>query len=189
MADILFVTDEDIKKRTPMGGNVDTDKYLQSIFHVQQGELLCILGEDLYNIIEDLIRQGTIGDAGNEKYNLLVTGVMRDFLVFFAAADYALLANYTIGNGGVSSYQPDNGNPVSTDEILRLTDRLEQKGRMYGQQMLQVLSGNKDVYDGTSYVTLSFPEWEGPCDNSVFFGWETGGSLGCGGTTNYGWDF
>lgn len=164
MATNLFITVEDVKKRTNMGGNVDTDKYVQSIYHVQQTQLLPIIGQDLYDRIDTELN-GVI----SPEVTTLLAGSMRDVLANYAASDYALLSNYTMANGGTSSYTPDNGFSVSTDEIIRLTERLEDKAKFYGQQLIKFLKDNKSDY----------PEWKGSNTDSNYFGWVMGDGGNC----------
>ena len=163
MANTLFINTEDVKKRSPMGGNVDSDKYIQSIYHVQQTQLKPIIGDDLYEAIKVAIDDYDDGNGTPipARIDALLSGSMRDFIVMYAVSDYALLSNYTMDNGGTTTYLPTNGNAVSTDEIIRLTERLEDKGKFYGQQLIAYLKDNKSTY----------PEWKGSKTSSNFFGW------------------
>lgn len=164
MATNLFITVEDVKLRTNMGGNVDSDKYVQSIYHVQQTQLLPIIGQDLYDRIDTEL-DGTPSAA----ITTLLGGSMRDVIANYAASDYALLSNYTMDNGSTSSYTPSNGFTVSTDEVIRLTERLEDKAKFYGQQLIQFLKDNNSDY----------PEWEGSDTMSNYFGWVMGDGGTC----------
>ena len=153
----LFIGAEDIKKRSPMGGNVDTDKYLQSVALVQSTELKPILGEALMKRITDEIVAANV----SADIELLLDLYIKDFLVNYAVADYALTANYQLTNGGISTYQPDNGSFVGTDEVIRLTNKLENKAKHYGQVMIEFLGDNRALY----------PEWTGSSTDSNFHSW------------------
>lgn len=169
MAQILFITAEDIKKRSPMGGNVDTDKYLQSVAAAQSTELLPILGSDLMDRIKLEIET-----VITPEITILLDDYIKDFLVNATVSLYALTANYQLTNGGISTYRPDNGNVVSTDEVIRLTNQMDQYRNHYGQLLIKFLSDNRGDY----------PEWKGSSTNSNFHGWQIGYVGNCNGLSD-----
>lgn len=170
MANILFVTTEDIKQLSPIGGNVDSDKYLESIDFVQVSELTPILGVDLMNEITTQIENIDTTPITPEIQTLLDNHIKK-FLVNFAAGDYLLTNNYTVANGGTSTYQPDNGFPVSAVDNVIFTNKLERKAKLYGQNMITFLQEN----------VADYPKWNGSTTNSNFWNWEFGpGEDSCG---------
>lgn len=165
MARVLLISIEDVKKITPVSGNLDSDFYNESIFHVQLSELIPIIGRPLYDkLIADVIAASLTG-----VYLTLVDDYIKYFLSYWAASDYALLSNYKMSNGGTSTYQPDNASANSTDEVIRLTERLESKGKFYGQQMIDYLIANKS----------DFPEYTLTTTSSNFRGWVMGDDETC----------
>lgn len=160
MANTIFINIEDVKKRSPMGGNVDTDKYVQSIYHVQRTQLLPIIGEDLYQEIKTAV-DASPGTAIPVLIQTLLDGPMKDLIVNYTVADFTLTGNYNITNGGINTYSPDNGFSSSTDEVIRATERLEDKAKFYGQELITFLNDNQSDY----------PSWVGSTTSSNFFGW------------------
>ena len=79
MATALFIKREDIVRQTALGGNVDTDKFIQFIKIAQEIHIQNYLGTKLYDKISDDIIAGTLTGG----YLTLATPVGIFFLIFF----------------------------------------------------------------------------------------------------------
>jgi hypothetical protein len=110
---ILLITFEDLTTSTPIGGNVDTDKYNYCIEDAQNSKLKELLGDTLYLKIEtDYDNNDLTGD-----YLILYNEFVKPILIHQSAIEYLGVASYQIANGGVYKHQPANGNPVETKDI------------------------------------------------------------------------
>lgn len=158
MAKALFISRKEIVSQTVIGGAVDTDKFIQNIKLVQDIYLLNIIGQDLLTRLEtDVINSTLTGD-----YLTLVTDYIKPYLVYMAASDYILEAWATVGNGGISQYDPDNGTAVSYTDATRLSTNVGNKGEHYGKRLLDYLKDNKSL----------FTEYERSSTDSYFYGWQ-----------------
>ena len=87
MATALFIKREDLVRSTALGGNVDTDKFIQWIKVAQEIHIQNYLGTDLYNKISADIIAGTL--AGN--YLSLVNTYIQPMLIHFAMMELSLI--------------------------------------------------------------------------------------------------
>jgi hypothetical protein len=165
MATALLITREDLVQITVVGGNVDSDKYLQNIKFAQDAKLRNIIGDDLLDKLEaDVIAGSLTGD-----YLTFVNKYVKNYLTYAAASDYIITAAYDVTNGGVNRYSPDNGTQATVEEINLLTEKTEDKANHYGQAMIKYLDKNKSL----------FPEYTGSSTDSNFNGWQLDSSYGC----------
>ena len=80
MATALFIKREDIVRNTALGGNVDTDKFIQFIKVAQEIHVQNYLGSRLYDKISSDIIAGTL--SGN--YLSLVNTYIQPMLIHFS---------------------------------------------------------------------------------------------------------
>jgi hypothetical protein len=88
MAKALFITTNDLRRKSLVGGSVDADKFIQFIevsqdihevsqdIHIQN-----YLGTSLYDKISTLITGGTIDDAANAAYKTLLNDYITPMLI------------------------------------------------------------------------------------------------------------
>jgi len=76
MAKALFINRNDLVNKTPLGGNVDADKFLQFVEIAQETHIQNYLGTKLYDKISADIVAGTL--AGD--YADLVTNYVKPML-------------------------------------------------------------------------------------------------------------
>ena len=158
MAKALLITRKDVVSQTAINGNVDTDKFIQNIRYAQDAKLRPIIGDDLLAKLEADIIAGTL--AGD--YLALVNDQIKDYLTYSAASDYIALAAYSVDNGGINRYLPNNGTTADSNEIERLIAITENKAEFYGQRLIKYLDENKS----------KFPEYKGSSTDSYFIGWQ-----------------
>lgn len=165
MATALLITRQDIVQFTVLGGNVDSDKFLQNIKYAQDANLRTIVGDDLLEKLESDVIDGSLtGD-----YLTLVNKYIKNYLTYSAASDYILTAGINVTNGGVTSYAPDNGNQASTEQVNILVSQIDNKTNHYGQRLIKYLKDNKSL----------FPEYKGSNTTSTFNGWLLDDNYGC----------
>lgn len=145
MARGLFITRKDIVRRTPLGGNVDTDKYFNMAYEVQEIQLQGILGTQLYRKLETDVINSTL--TGN--YLTLVNTYIKDFVCWYTLAELVPFLSFSIVNGGVVQHEPENGTSASFDEVLSLEARAKNKAEHHGRRMYDYLCANNSL----------FPEW------------------------------
>ena len=118
MSKALFISRNDLVNKTPLGGNVDADKFLQFVEIAQETHIQNFLGTELYDKISTDINAGTL--AGN--YLSLITDYVKPMLVHYAMSEYLPFLSYMSFNASAmfpEYYTNSNGdiNP-SKDENL-----------------------------------------------------------------------
>ena len=88
----LFITTDDLRRKSIIGGAVDADKFIQFIEVAQDIHIQNYLGTKLYDKISSLIVNDTIDDAGNADYKTLLNDYLTLMLIWFAQSDYYMFA-------------------------------------------------------------------------------------------------
>lgn len=145
MAKVLFLTNKDIKTRTPLGGNVDTDKFQNFIRVTQDINLQGMLGTRLYVKLQNDVINSTL--TGN--YKTLVDDYIKDFIAWYSLAEYMPFAGFTINNGGVFSHESENSVAATRGDINALAQMCRDKSEHYGRRLYDYLCANNSL----------FPEW------------------------------
>jgi hypothetical protein len=154
MATALFIKREDLVRSTALGGNVDTDKFIQWIKVAQEIHIQNYLGTDLYNKISSDIIASTL--SGN--YLTLVNTYIQPMLIHFAMMEYLPFAAYTIANGGVFKHNSENSTGVEKGEVDYLVEKERKIAEYYTQRFVDYMSFNQDL----------FPEYNSNTNNDIY---------------------
>ena len=154
MATALFIKREDLVRSTALGGNVDTDKFIQWIKVAQEIHIQNYLGTDLYNKISSDIIASTL--SGN--YLTLVNTYIQPMLIHFAMMEYLPFAAYTIANGGVFKHNSENSTGVEKGEVDYLVEKERKIAEYYTQRLVDYMSFNQDL----------FPEYNSNTNNDIY---------------------
>ena len=154
MPTALFIKREDLVRNTALGGNVDTDKFIQFIKIAQEIHVQNYLGTKLYNkISEDIIADTLTGD-----YLALVNTYVQPILIHFAMMEYLPFAAYTIGNGGVYKHQSENSTTVEKNEVDYLVEKERKIAEYYVQRFV----------DYMSFHQSNFPEYNSNTNEDIY---------------------
>ena len=115
--------------------------------------------------IEDEIMASTLADP----YETLLNTYIKPFLTHAAASDYISTAGIRVDNGGISTYQPDNGNAANSDAIVNLTKIVDNRANAYGLELTKYLKDNQSL----------FTEYKASTVSGVYFGWQLNSNNGC----------
>ena len=154
MATALFIKREDLVRSTALGGNVDTDKFIQWIKVAQEIHIQNYLGTDLYNKISSDI----IASALSGNYLTLVNTYIQPMLIHFAMMEYLPFAAYTIANGGVFKHNSENSTSVEKGEVDFLIEKERKIAEYYTQRFVDYMSFNQDL----------FPEYNSNTNNDIY---------------------
>jgi len=131
----LLIKAEDITKNTPMGGNIDVNKYLFVIKDSQQFVIKPILGTKLYDkIITDYEGDTLAGD-----YLILVNDYIKPILVASVFAEFIPVHAFMISNGGISKFAPENSQPATKNEVDYLAQTQRNKASVYIERLEKFL--------------------------------------------------
>jgi len=160
----ILITRNDLVKLTVLGGNVDTDKFIQFIKIAQDIHIQGYLGTRLLTRIQDDIIAGTL----TTPYAELLEKYIKPMLIHFAMVEYIPFAAYTIANKGVFKHNSETGDSVEKNEVDFLVSKERSIANSYVQRFL----------DHMAFYSSSFPEYnecsngdQYPTRNNFFTGW------------------
>lgn len=154
----LLIRPSEITQFTPMGGNVDIDKYTPCIFDVQVMVIEPLLGKKLYDKILSEFEANTL----TGKYLELYDDYLKPILRHQVFAEYVEIGSYTVANAGIFKHQPENSEVVSKGEVQFLAQTARTKAQTYIERAERWLRGS------------GISEYSGNCgggDVKVSMGW------------------
>ena len=162
----LFISVTDLKKKSIIDGNVDSDKIVQYIEIAQDIHIRNYLGTDLYNKIQDDIEASSLtGD-----YLTLVTDYVKPMLVHWAMVEYLPFAAYSIANKGVFKHSSENASNVEKEEIDFLIEKERNVAQYYTDRFVDYMSFNASS-KFPEYYTNSNDDVYPDKDANSFSGW------------------
>lgn len=123
----LLIRPSEITEFTPMGGNVDEDKYLPCVFDVQVTVIEPLLGEALFDKVLEDFADNSLTGLYLELYNTYLTPILRH-QVF---AEYIEIGAYMVTNAGIFKNQPDNAVVAEKSEIQYFAQTHRSKAQLY----------------------------------------------------------
>ena len=164
----LFITTDDLRRKSIIVGAVDADKCIQFIEVAQDIHIQNYLGTKLYDKISSLIVNDTIDDAGNAVYKTLLNDYLTPMLIWFAQSDYYMFASYQVSNGGVFRHRSESSETPSMQEIKSLVDSSRDKAEFYVRRFLDYMDNNNNSYPEYNDVN---EDGMYPDKNENFNGW------------------
>lgn len=164
----LFITTDDLRRKSIIGGAVDADKFIQFIEVAQDIHIQNYLGTKLYNKISTLIVNDTIDDSSNAVYKTLLNDYLTPMLIWFAQSDYYMFASYQVSNGGVFRHRSESSETPSMQEIKSLVDSSRDKAEFYVRRFLDYMDNNNNSYPEYNDVN---EDGMYPDKNENFNGW------------------
>ena len=135
----LWIKREDLVRQTALGGNVDTDKFIQFIKIAQEIHIQNYTGTKLYDKISDDIIAGTLANP----YLALVNDYLQPMLIHYAMVEYLPFAAYTIANGGVYKHTSENSTSVEKNEVDFLVEKERNIAQYYTDRFITYMSYNQ----------------------------------------------
>lgn len=142
----LFITINDLKRKSIIDGNVDADKLIQFIEVAQDTHIQNYLGGLLYEKLQALILAGTIDDAGNSNYKLLLDDYIKPMLTWFTQSSYLPFAMYQISNGGVFKHRSENSETISLEEMRMMLAKVTETAEFYTRRFVDYMNYNSTLY-------------------------------------------
>jgi hypothetical protein len=164
MAEALLITRDDLVRLTALGGNVDTDKFIQFVKIAQDIYIQNYLGTNLLNRFKTDIENNTLASP----YLELLETYVKPMLIHWAMVEYLPFAAYTIANKGMYKHNSENATNVEKNEV----DYLVEKERSIAQHYTQRFIDYMGTYSATfpEYNDNSSPDMF-PDTNNFFRGW------------------
>lgn len=127
MAELLFVTPQEMTSSTILSGNTDTDKYLFCILNTQLTTIEPLLGTELYDKIISDIEAETLTGLYLELYTDFIKPITKNE----ALAQYIEIASYMVDNAGIYKRSGENVEVVDKDEVQYLSGKYKSLAQMY----------------------------------------------------------
>lgn len=115
----LFITLEELKRKSIFDGNLDPDKMIQFVEVAQDTNIQMQLGTKLY----EKIQADIIADTLTGNYLSLVNEYIKPMLIWYSQVAFIPFAAYQIANGGIFKHNSENATSVEPDEINMLVNK------------------------------------------------------------------
>jgi len=135
---VLLISDEILKDRTAVHGNIDAKLLYPEIKTAQDMYIHPILGTALYNKIINEVDAGTI--AGT--YKSLLDDYIIDCLLYYVLAGLPEALSYQFWNKGVVRKQGDSTELPSMSELIDLSNRYRIRADFYADRLNKYLKQN-----------------------------------------------
>lgn len=130
MSQLLILT-TDLTTSTPLGGNIDIDRYTFCIIDAQNSKVKEILGDTLYTKIEKDFAVNSLSGI----YLTLYDEFVKPIIVHQSAVEYLTIGSFQVSNGGIYKHTPANGTPVEMSDVKYIIDAQRLKVEMYVERL------------------------------------------------------
>lgn len=166
MAELLFITPEEMTETTIIGGNVDIDKYTMCILNTQVRVIEPLIGSLLYEkIISDLEGTGLTG-----LYITLFEKYIKPITKYESCANYISISPYTLTNGGLYKNAPENAQIVDKKETDALSEGYSSIAQTYINRFNKWIELNKESIPEYVYMQDGVDADKINVNNGWFFG-------------------
>lgn len=142
---ILFISRNDIIRRSPLGGNVDPEKIIPFVKTAQDKYIWIILGSKLYFFFQDLIEANTV--AAFPDYADLLDYYIKDCLVHYSMVEAIPFMPYSMVNAGVlKDVNWHQATAPDKKEIDFLLQKELQTAQFYAERLVTHLIANVNLY-------------------------------------------
>ena len=139
---ILFISRNDIIRRSPVGGNIDPEKLVPFIKTAQDKYIWIMLGSVLYYYLQDEIAANTL----SAPYTVLMEEYIKDVLVHYSVVEALPFLSYTIANAGIFKNLPENTEAPTKQDIDFLLQKELQTAQFYAERLVTYLIANNTLY-------------------------------------------
>jgi len=142
MAYILLISEQKLKESTAIAQNLDTEILLPYVRQAQKLYVESKLGTKLTDKLKDLVKNGTLGNVGNENYKTLVDDYIGDMLPNWAFYHAVPFLRFKVENGNIYSKTSETGNSLTTEESQHLREEIRNTSEYYTERMIDYVRQN-----------------------------------------------
>ena len=142
MAYILLISEQKLKDSTAIAQNLDTEILLPYVRQAQKLYVESKLGTKLTDKLKDLVKNGTLGNVGNENYKTLVDDYIGDMLPNWAFYHAVPFLRFKVENGNIYSKTSETGNSLTTEESQHLREEIRNTAEYYSERMIDYVRQN-----------------------------------------------
>lgn len=150
---IILITDSELIKGSPLGGNISIAKYRNVIEEVQTFTIEPILGTLLYEKIRTDYDAATITGL----YNTILVNYVQPIIINMVTAEYVIISRLLINNAGVHIRTPEDMQPASHSEVSSFSSRYSAKAEIYEERLQRFLQDqNSNIAEYTYNQTNQY---------------------------------
>lgn len=142
MSQVLFISEDKLKERTGVNGNLDAEKIRPIILKAQDKRIHPMLGTDLYEACKTKIAGSTL--TGN--YATLINDYVEPVLAHLTLVEGLNYWSAEIRNGGVFRRTTSDATSLNRDEIALLQSKALEDAQFYKQRLLDYLCHNSSLF-------------------------------------------
>lgn len=164
MAKALFISTDDVKRKSILKGNLDVDNFIQYIEVAQDTHILSFLGTDLY----DKISADIIADTLTGNYLTLTTNYIKPMLIHWSVVESLPFLASTVDNVGITKRSSENSEVASKEDVDFMIEKARQIASNYTDRFIDYICANSDLFP--EYSTNSDGDVKPETDTN-FTGW------------------
>ena len=151
MAEVLFITQNDIKNNTIINGSVDPDKFLQFVIIAQQIHIQNFLGTRLYERLQNYInangsQNGNFTGQDTDPEKILLDQHVKNMTIYWAMVEYIGVGAFSISNKGVLRHTSETAELASKDDLDYLTTKYRDLAQYYTDRFINFIIYKQTVY-------------------------------------------
>lgn len=139
---VLFISRNDIIKRSYIGGNIDPEKIIPFVKTAQDKYILLATGTVLYRKLQNDVEAGTL----TAPYTDLIQLYIVDTLVHYSVCEALPYLAYTIDNGSIFKHLSEQSASPSKNDIDFLLQKELQTAQFYAERLVTYLIANNQIY-------------------------------------------
>lgn len=143
---VYLISETSFKDYTIASQNIDPKFFRSIIKMVQDRYIHPICGSALYNKIQDLIQNNTIGQAGNIVYKTLLDDYLTDVLFNYVLAELPMSMQFKYVNKGVLKRTSENSDQPDFNELTSVMDFYKGYAEWYAERAINYLCANSILY-------------------------------------------
>lgn len=164
MAKALFISTDDVKRKSILKGNLDVDNFIQYIEVAQDTHILSFLGTDLYDKISaDIIASSLTG-----VYLTLTTDYIKPMLIHWSVVEALPFLASTVDNVGITKRSSENSEVTSKEDVDFMIEKARQIASNYTDRFIAYICENSTSFP--EYSTNSGSDVKPETDTN-FTGW------------------
>jgi hypothetical protein len=140
---VLFISRNDLVKRTPIGGDVDSDKLIPFVKTAQDKYILMALGTVLYGYLQAQVAAGTVTGV----YKILMDDYITDCLVHYTFVEALPYLAYQFDNTGITkNVNGEQGSSPSKVDIDYILQKELATAQFYAERLVNYLIAHNPDY-------------------------------------------
>lgn len=136
----LLMSDEMIKERTAIHGNIDPKLIYPDIKVAQDMYILPVIGTALYDRLQTQVNAGSW--VGYTNYKTLLDNYIIDALMYHTLAELPTTLSYQLWNKGVVRKQGENTELPSMSDLVDISNKYRDRGQWYANRLRLYLVQN-----------------------------------------------